>query len=130
MTEASQVPMIFGPSGRDRGALCDLISPNTPGVGFVQITPSADPEDPDGNDAEELAAEIERVRAFHVTDDDIRWVMATFVPPRRYEGDTVDGAPVVIDLDEFLYSDGDNGDNGNGRGGRRRSRRNGQEQDR
>lgn len=128
LSEATQVAMVFGPSGRDRGALCDLISRKTPGVGYVQITPGNDPEDPETNEDEELTSEIERVRAFHVTDDDIRWMVATFKPPRRYEGDVYDGEPTVIDLDEYLYADTDeNGNGSRGRGRRSRSRRNGQE---
>ncbi|MEV6095243.1 cell division protein FtsK [Nocardia sp. NPDC051981] len=125
LSEATQVAMVFGPSGRDRGALCDLISRKTPGVGYVQITPGNDPKVPETNEDEELTSEIERVRAFHVTDDDIRWMIATFTPPRRYSGDAVAGDPVVIDLDDYLWTDNGNNNSGIGRSGRNGSARDG-----
>ncbi|RDI43863.1 hypothetical protein [Nocardia mexicana] len=103
--EKTQVGMVLGDSARERGGLADLISLKTPGVGYVQITPAADPGDDERSEAEEQRADIERVRAFHVTDDDIRWIINTYRPPRRYHGDQVPGEPVVIDLDEHLYSD-------------------------
>jgi S-DNA-T family DNA segregation ATPase FtsK/SpoIIIE len=105
--ESTQVAMLLGPTARDRGALADLISRRTPGVGFVQITPGADLTDAESNETEELTAQIERVRAFNVTDADIGWIIGTYNPPRRYEGDTVAGEPVVIDLDDYLSSNRD-----------------------
>ncbi|WP_157120850.1 cell division protein FtsK [Nocardia miyunensis] len=111
--EATQVAMLLGQTARERGALADLISRRTPGVAYVQITPGADLTDPGRNETEELTAEIERVRAFNVTDDDIGWIIATYTPPRRYSGDTVPGEPVVIDLDDYLSTRRDDGGDGN-----------------
>ena len=56
LTEPSQVTMVLGDSARERGAYCDRIPDTLPGVGYV---------------AEEGTTELVRVRAFHVTDDDI-----------------------------------------------------------
>ncbi|MQY24602.1 FtsK/SpoIIIE domain-containing protein [Nocardia aurantia] len=109
LSEATQVAMVFGPTGRDRGALCDLIPHTTPGVGYVQITPGVDTEAIGDNESEEQVAEIERVRAYYVTDDDIRWIMATYPRPRRYTGDQVPGGAAPVDLDEHLYPEGRDG---------------------
>lgn len=65
MSEATQTTMVLGTAARDAGALCDRISPSTPGVGYVCT---------DGN------AEPFRVRAFHVTDPDIDDLAARFSP--------------------------------------------------
>lgn len=35
LAEASQVPMVLGPGAREAGALCEQISADTPGVGYV-----------------------------------------------------------------------------------------------
>ena len=56
LIEAVQVDMILAKGARDRGAVCDAISPSTPGVGYVQLDGVREPV---------------RVRAFWVTDDDI-----------------------------------------------------------
>ncbi|WP_051192422.1 hypothetical protein [Nocardia jiangxiensis] len=72
MTEPTQPNMLFGLSGRDRGALCDEIPESMPGIAYVE---------------EEGSSEITRVRAFMVTDDDIRWIINTYPPlPRRTDG--------------------------------------------
>lgn len=68
MKERTQPDMALGDHARERGALCDQIPVSMPGVGFVE---------------EEESPEITRVRAFHVTDDDIRWIMSTYPPPHR-----------------------------------------------
>ena len=65
LTEPSQVAMVLGDSARDRGALCDRIPDTLPGVGYV---------------AEEGSSELVRVRAFHVTDDDIERLCKDFRP--------------------------------------------------
>jgi DNA segregation ATPase FtsK/SpoIIIE, S-DNA-T family len=65
LTEPSQVAMVLGDSARDRGAHCDRIPDTLPGVGYV---------------AEERSSELVRVRAFHVSDDDIARLCTTFRP--------------------------------------------------
>lgn len=67
MTEASQTAMVLGQGARDAGAECDLIADATPGVGYVMIDGTATPT---------------RVRAFHVTDADIAYLVRTFPAPR------------------------------------------------
>jgi DNA segregation ATPase FtsK/SpoIIIE, S-DNA-T family len=62
------VAMVLGDSARDRGALCDRIPETLPGVGYV---------------AEEGSSELVRVRAFHVSDDDIARLCKEFRPPDR-----------------------------------------------
>lgn len=65
LTEATQAAMVLGQAARDRGALCELIPDSLPGVGYV---------------AEDGSAEVVRVRAFHVTDDDIARIVETYRP--------------------------------------------------
>ncbi|WP_080159429.1 FtsK/SpoIIIE domain-containing protein, partial [Mycobacteroides abscessus] len=67
LTEASQTAMVLGQGARDAGAECDLIADSTPGVGYVMIDGTATPT---------------RVRAFHVTDNDIAYLVRTFPAPR------------------------------------------------
>jgi S-DNA-T family DNA segregation ATPase FtsK/SpoIIIE len=60
LDEPSQVDMVLGDGARDRGALCDEISPDPAtgaGVGYVRLETAPDPV---------------RVRAAFVSDDDIR----------------------------------------------------------
>jgi S-DNA-T family DNA segregation ATPase FtsK/SpoIIIE len=68
LDEPTQVDMVLGDGARDRGALCDDISP-TPavgaGVGFVRLETSPDPV---------------RVRAAFVSDEDIH-AMAAYIAP-------------------------------------------------
>ncbi|WP_036518644.1 FtsK/SpoIIIE domain-containing protein [Nocardioides sp. J54] len=66
LTEATQAAMVLGQAARDRGALCELIPDSLPGVGYV---------------AEDGSAEVTRVRAFHVTDDDIAQIASNYRPP-------------------------------------------------
>jgi S-DNA-T family DNA segregation ATPase FtsK/SpoIIIE len=68
LTEATQTAMVLGHSARDAGAVCEEIDDLTPGVGYVMIDGTAQPT---------------RVRAFHVTDDDIARLARTFRAPRR-----------------------------------------------
>lgn len=56
LSEASQVAMVLGPGARERGGLCDQISDQLPGVGYV---------------AEDGQTDIKRVRAFLVSDASI-----------------------------------------------------------
>jgi DNA segregation ATPase FtsK/SpoIIIE, S-DNA-T family len=80
LTEASQTAMVLGQGARDAGAECDFIADTTPGVGYVMIDGTAQPQ---------------RVRAFHVTDGDITTLTRAFIPPgaaRKWEsGDRADG---------------------------------------
>jgi S-DNA-T family DNA segregation ATPase FtsK/SpoIIIE len=80
LTEATQTAMVLGPGARDAGAECDLIPDATPGVGYVMIDGTAEPQ---------------RVRAFHVTDGDITTLTRTFTPPgaarKRESADRADG---------------------------------------
>ena len=66
LTEATQAAMVLGQAARDHGALCELIPDSLPGVGYV---------------AEDGSAEVTRVRAFHVTDDDIARIASDYRPP-------------------------------------------------
>jgi S-DNA-T family DNA segregation ATPase FtsK/SpoIIIE len=68
LDEPAQVDMVLGEGARDRGALCDEISPQPTvgaGVGFVRLETSPDPV---------------RVRAAFVSDDDIHAMAATVTP--------------------------------------------------
>ena len=67
LTEASQTAMVLGQGARDAGAECDLIPDTTPGVGYVMIDGTAEPQ---------------RVRAFNVTDTDIADLVTRFARPR------------------------------------------------
>jgi DNA segregation ATPase FtsK/SpoIIIE, S-DNA-T family len=69
LTEASQTAMVLGQGARDAGAECDLIADTTPGVGYVMIDGTAQPQ---------------RVRAFHVTDANITDLTTRFSPPRAH----------------------------------------------
>jgi S-DNA-T family DNA segregation ATPase FtsK/SpoIIIE len=65
MTESSQTTMVLGAAAREAGAVCDQISTTTPGVGYVLVDGTSEPL---------------RVRAFHVTDDDIDYLTEHFSP--------------------------------------------------
>ncbi len=69
LTEASQTAMVLGQGARDAGAECDLIADTTPGVGYMMIDGTAEPQ---------------RVRAFNVTDADIADLTARFTQPRGH----------------------------------------------
>lgn len=56
MTDAAQVALVFGPSARERGARCDQIPENLPGIGYVSL---------------EGVREPVRVRFTHVRDTDL-----------------------------------------------------------
>ena len=68
MTESSQNTMVLGTAARDAGAVCDQIPTTTPGVAYV---------------CQDGTTEPVRVRAFHVTDDDINYLSTNFAPPCR-----------------------------------------------
>ncbi|MET7767521.1 cell division protein FtsK [Nocardia sp. NPDC005366] len=80
MAESTQPNMVFGTTGRDRGALCDEIPETTPGLGYVE---------------HEASTDITRVRAFWVTDDDIGWIMDTYPPAPRGDGLDGSGKPLI-----------------------------------
>lgn len=65
LTEVTQAAMVLGQAARDHGALCELIPDSLPGIAYV---------------AEDGSAEVTRVRAFHVTDDDIARITAAYPP--------------------------------------------------
>ncbi|MBV8178786.1 MAG: cell division protein FtsK [Mycobacterium sp.] len=80
LTEASQTAMVLGQGARDAGAECDLIADTTPGVGYVMIDGTSQPQ---------------RVRAFHVSDRDITDITTRFTPPRGHSnanGHNINGA--------------------------------------
>ena len=81
LTEASQTAMVLGQGARDAGAECDLIPDTTPGMGYMMIDGTAEPQ---------------RVRAFNVTDPDIADLATRFTPPRGHsrgsERNVSDGA--------------------------------------
>jgi S-DNA-T family DNA segregation ATPase FtsK/SpoIIIE len=56
LSEAEQVNLVLGPGSRNRGALCDRISDQLPGVGYVAVDGIAEPV---------------RVRFSHITDHTI-----------------------------------------------------------
>lgn len=68
LTEATQVDMALGQGSRSAGALCDQIPDRLPGVGY-QI--------------EDGTARPFRVRAFHVTDTDIRTLAEQYPAPSQ-----------------------------------------------
>ena len=68
LTEATQTTMVLGQGARDAGAECDRICDATPGVGYMLIDGTAQPQ---------------RVRAFHVTDHDITTLAQQFPRPIR-----------------------------------------------
>ncbi|AMU28786.1 DNA segregation ATPase FtsK [Mycobacteroides abscessus] len=71
LTEATQTAMVLGQGARDAGAECDRISDATPGVGYMLVDGTAQPQ---------------RVRAFHVTDQDIATLAARFRRPTGRPG--------------------------------------------
>ncbi|MFE5480788.1 FtsK/SpoIIIE domain-containing protein [Nocardia sp. NPDC056541] len=67
LEESSQIRMIHGDEAKDKGARCDQIPFDTPGVGYV---------------AEDGKEGFARVRAFMVTDDDIDTLVAVYGPEK------------------------------------------------
>lgn len=77
MSEQTQMAMVLGQGARDRGARCDEIPDSLPGVGYV---------------AEDGTAEPKRVRAFHVTDNDVKQLATRYRPaPPAYTHSRDDG---------------------------------------
>ncbi|WP_156677652.1 FtsK/SpoIIIE domain-containing protein [Nocardia sp. Root136] len=67
LEEVTQIRMVHGDSAKDKGARCDEIPADTPGVGYVAE---------DGKDG------FVRVRAFMVTDDDIDTLVTAYGPEK------------------------------------------------
>ncbi|MFB9427938.1 FtsK/SpoIIIE domain-containing protein [Streptoalloteichus tenebrarius] len=93
---SSQVDMVLGEGMRDLGALADRIPHHLPGVGYVRS---------------EDQKEAVRVRAAHVTDDDLADLVALICP-----GGASLNSPIP---EEYLAAA--RGDDGDGGGGARRS---------
>lgn len=66
LTESAEADMVLGDGMRERGALCDLIPVELPGVGYVVLNGVAEPV---------------RVRASNITDDDIDEMAVMFPSP-------------------------------------------------
>ncbi|NEW58144.1 hypothetical protein GV794_21170 [Nocardia cyriacigeorgica] len=84
LDEPTQTAMVHGQGARDRGARCDEISDQTPGVGYV---------------GEDGTTEFVRVRAFWVSDDDIDHIVDTYAPDQpdlAPQGDYSDFNPDYI----------------------------------
>ncbi|WP_083895983.1 FtsK/SpoIIIE domain-containing protein [Nocardia jiangxiensis] len=75
LDEPNQTTMVHGQGARDRGALCDKISADTQGVGYV---------------GEDGSTEFVRVRAFWVSDDDANTIVDAYSPAPEIAGPTED----------------------------------------
>ncbi|MEU2126535.1 FtsK/SpoIIIE domain-containing protein [Nocardia niwae] len=75
LDEPTQSAMVHGQGARDRGARCDEISDETPGVGYV---------------GEDGSNEFVRVRAFFVSDDDIDAIVDAYSPAPEIAGPAAD----------------------------------------
>jgi S-DNA-T family DNA segregation ATPase FtsK/SpoIIIE len=68
----SEVDMVLGDSAREQGAYCDRIPASLPGVGYVRVDGVREPT---------------RVRAGHVTDDDIAAMVRDYTPRQTLDGE-------------------------------------------
>jgi S-DNA-T family DNA segregation ATPase FtsK/SpoIIIE len=68
----TEIDMVLGDSAREQGAYCDRIPASLPGVGYVRLDGVREPT---------------RVRAGHVTDDDIAAMVRDYTPRRRLDGE-------------------------------------------
>jgi DNA segregation ATPase FtsK/SpoIIIE-like protein len=68
----TEIDMVLGDSAREQGAYCDRIPASLPGVGYVRIDGVREPT---------------RVRAGHVTDDDIAAMVRDYTPRRTLDGE-------------------------------------------
>ncbi|MBF6468873.1 hypothetical protein IU427_27460 [Nocardia beijingensis] len=75
LDEPTQSGMVHGQGARDRGARCDEISDQTPGVGYV---------------GEDGTTEFVRVRAYFVSDDDIDAIVDAYSPAPQITGPAED----------------------------------------
>ncbi|WP_280256973.1 hypothetical protein [Nocardia abscessus] len=71
LDEPTQNAMVHGQGARDRGARCDEISDQTPGVGYV---------------GEDGTSEFVRVRAYFVSDEDIDAIVDAYSPAPQITG--------------------------------------------
>ncbi|WP_330233956.1 FtsK/SpoIIIE domain-containing protein [Nocardia sp. NBC_00508] len=90
LDEPTQNAMVHGQGARDRGARCDEISDQTPGVGYV---------------GEDGTTEFVRVRAFYVSDDDIDAIVDAYSPAPEITGPAED----YSDFDPDDLGDADDG---------------------
>ncbi|GAA1669046.1 FtsK/SpoIIIE domain-containing protein [Kribbella yunnanensis] len=81
LAKASEVDMVLGDDAWDNGALCDSISRDTPGIGYVRL---------------EGQSHSTRVRAAYVTDDEIKAMAAQYGPVHRLHS---------VDLNETTTSE-------------------------
>jgi S-DNA-T family DNA segregation ATPase FtsK/SpoIIIE len=70
----SEVDMVLGDSAREQGAYCDRIPASLPGVGYVRVDGVREPT---------------RVRAGHVTDDDIAAMVRDYTPRHALDGEAL-----------------------------------------
>jgi S-DNA-T family DNA segregation ATPase FtsK/SpoIIIE len=68
----TEVDMVLGDSAREQGAYCDRIPASLPGVGYIRIDGVREPT---------------RVRASHVTDEDITAMVRDYAPRRTLDGE-------------------------------------------
>lgn len=83
LPEPAAADLVLGDGAHKRGALCDQIPADMPGVGYVML---------DGQ------AEANRIRAAYVTDDDIAEMVARYGPPP---------APALAPISDAPDDDGD-----------------------
>jgi DNA segregation ATPase FtsK/SpoIIIE, S-DNA-T family len=74
LDEPTQVDMVLGDGARDQGALCDKIPDGLRGVGYVRVDGVREPT---------------RVRAGHVTDDDIAAMVRDYTPRHTLDGEAL-----------------------------------------
>jgi S-DNA-T family DNA segregation ATPase FtsK/SpoIIIE len=99
----TEVDMVLGDSAREQGAYCDRIPASLPGVGYVRVDGVREPT---------------RVRAGHVTDDDIAAMVRDYAPRRTLDGEVLfqaaesDVDAQVIELPNARDDDRSNGNDG------------------
>ena len=95
--------MVLGDSAREQGAYCDRIPAGLPGVGYVRVDGIREPT---------------RVRAGHVTDDDIAAMVREYAPRRTLDGEQLfqaaepDVDAEIIELPNARDDDESKGDDG------------------
>jgi S-DNA-T family DNA segregation ATPase FtsK/SpoIIIE len=70
----TEVDMVLGDGAREQGAYCDRIPASLPGVGYVRVDGVREPT---------------RVRAGHVTDEDIVAMVCDYAPRRTLDGEAL-----------------------------------------
>jgi S-DNA-T family DNA segregation ATPase FtsK/SpoIIIE len=70
----TEVEMVLGDGAREQGAYCDRIPASLPGLGYVRIDGVREPT---------------RVRAGHVTDDDIAAMVRDYTPRQTLDGEAL-----------------------------------------